>query len=65
MSGAATRLTVETVDRSRNRGKPLAVSLQQAMQAVRKEGAASVLEAHPSYWGPFVIVGDGMQSLAR
>jgi CHAT domain-containing protein len=65
MSGAATRLTVETVDRSRNRGKPLAVSLQQAMQAVRKEGVASVLEAHPSYWGPFVIVGDGMQSLAR
>ena len=65
MSGAATRLTVETVDRSRNRGKPLAVSLQQAMQTVREEGAASALEAHPSYWGPFVIVGDGMQSLAR
>jgi len=65
MSGAATRLSVETVDRSRNQGESLAVSLQQAMQLVRKEGAASALEAHPSYWGPFVIVGDGMQSLAR
>ena len=65
MSGAATRLTVETIDRSRNQGESLAVSLQQAMQTVRKEGAVSALEAHPSYWGPFVIVGDGMQSLAR
>jgi CHAT domain-containing protein len=38
---------------------PLARSLQQAMQALRKEGAANAIESHPSYWGPFVIVGDG------
>jgi hypothetical protein len=29
------------------------------MQRARKDGAASAVEAHPSYWGPFVIVGDG------
>lgn len=37
----------------------LSKSLQVAMQAARKAGAASPIEAHPSFWGPFVIVGDG------
>ena len=59
MSGAAVQLSVGTMERSTARGQPLDRSLQQAMQAVRKDGAANPLEAHPSYWGPFVIVGDG------
>lgn len=59
MSGAAVQLSVGTMERSAKRGQPLDLSLQQAMQAVRKDGAANPLESHPSYWGPFVIVGDG------
>lgn len=59
MSGAAVQLSVGTMERAVQRGQPLARSLQQAMQAARKDGAANPMEAHPSYWGPFVIVGDG------
>ena len=59
MSGAAVQLSVGTIERWRGRTLPLATSLQQAMQAARKDGAASAVESHPSYWGPFVIVGDG------
>ncbi len=59
MSGAAVELTVGTMQRTLDHGLPLARSLQQAMQAARAAGAASPIEAHPSYWGPFVIVGDG------
>jgi CHAT domain-containing protein len=59
MSGAAVQLSVGTIERWRGRDLPLATSLQQAMQAVRKDGASSAVESHPSYWGPFVIVGDG------
>ena len=64
MSGAAVQLSVGTVERALNRkelefSRPtLARSLQLAMQAVRK-GAGNALEAHPAYWGPFVIAGDG------
>jgi CHAT domain-containing protein len=59
MSGAAVQLSVGTLDRAQKQGLPLARSLQQAMQALRKSGAASPIESHPSFWGPFVIVGDG------
>ncbi len=59
MSGAAVQLSVGTLDRATKQRLPLARSLQQAMQALRKDGAASAIESHPSYWGPFVIVGDG------
>jgi len=64
MSGAAVQLSVGTVERALNRkelefSRPtLARSLQLAMQALRK-GAGNALEAHPAYWGPFVIAGDG------
>jgi CHAT domain-containing protein len=63
MSGAAVQLSVGTAERARLEGLPLARSLQLTMQAVRKAGASSAIESHPSYWGPFVIVGDGGQSL--
>lgn len=59
MSGAAVQLSVGTVRRAHADRQSLARSLQLAMQAARKEGAANAIEAHPSYWGPFVIVGDG------
>ncbi len=58
MSGAAVQLTVGTVERSRTPETSLSRSLQLAMQAARTAGAASAIEAHPSFWGPFVIVGD-------
>ena len=59
MSGAAVQLSVGTIERWRAGDLPLATSLQQAMQGARKDGASSAVESHPSYWGPFVIVGDG------
>jgi CHAT domain-containing protein len=65
MSGAAVYLSVSTVEGASAQGKTLATSLQHAMQAARRDGAASELEAHPSYWGPFVIVGDGRRTLAQ
>lgn len=58
MSGAAVQLSVGTVERALSGKETLARSLQLAMQALRK-GAANALEAHPAYWGPFVIAGDG------
>ena len=59
MSGAAVQLSVGTLRRTQRQDMPLARSLQQAMQELRKAGAASPIESHPSFWGPFVIVGDG------
>ena len=59
MSGAAVQLTVSTLGESRKQGATLSRSLQLAMQDTRRSGAASAIESHPSYWGPFVIVGDG------
>ena len=59
MSGAAVQLTTKTMGHATHGGEPLSRSLQQAMRAVRKAGATSAIEAHPSYWGPFVVVGDG------
>jgi len=58
MSGAAVQLSVGTVERALNGKETLARSLQLAMQALRK-AAVNALEAHPAYWGPFVITGDG------
>lgn len=65
MSGAAVQLSVATIDASRKQNQPLALSLQRAMQTARRDGAASPIESHPSYWGPFVVVGDGNRALAR
>lgn len=65
MSGAAVQLSVATIESSRKQQQPLAMGLQQAMQAARRHGAASAIESHPSYWGPFVVVGDGARTLAR
>jgi CHAT domain-containing protein len=59
MSGAAVELSVGTFERASRDGEPLSRSLREAMQSVRKAGAASPIESHPSYWGPFVVVGDG------
>ena len=37
----------------------LRTPVAQACTGVRKAGASSAIEEHPSYWGPFVTVGDG------
>ena len=59
ISAAAVQLSVGTVTSKQGTHVSLGRSLQLAMQAARKEGASSEIESHPSYWGPFVIVGDG------
>jgi CHAT domain-containing protein len=59
ISSAAVQLSVETLAGGKNRDLAWGKSLQQAMQATRKAGAASAIESHPSFWGPFVLVGDG------
>lgn len=59
MSGAAVQLTVDTVSGGTRDSLAWSRSLQRAMQSARRAGASSPIESHPSYWGPFVIVGDG------
>jgi CHAT domain-containing protein len=59
MSGAAVQLTVDTVSRGSKDSLAWSRSLQRAMQSARRAGVSSPIESHPSYWGPFVIVGDG------
>lgn len=61
-SGAATRLSVGTVEGWLG-GAPLAGSLRNAMQRLRAD-AESDLEAHPFFWGPFVLADDGASALA-
>jgi hypothetical protein len=61
-SGAATRLSVGTVEGWLG-GAALAASLRRAMQELRAD-AASDLEAHPFFWGPFVLADDGASALA-
>jgi CHAT domain-containing protein len=58
VSGAAVQLTVATVQDHASGEQTLARSLQRAMQQVRRN-ATTDFEAHPAYWGPFVIAGDG------
>ena len=58
VSGAAVRLSVETTRGVLSGAQSLPRSLQAAVQALRQD-AATPIEAHPAYWGAFVIVGDG------
>jgi CHAT domain-containing protein len=56
-SSAATDLSVPTVRRWLD-GAPLADSLRDTVRQLR-ENAATDLEAHPFFWGPFVLADDG------
>jgi len=56
-SGASGELSVKTIEYWQA-GNTLAVGLQKSMQDMRSE-ATSDLEAHPFYWGPFVVANDG------
>jgi len=56
-SGAASELSVETVENWKA-GASLAGSLQQSIQSLRRN-ATSDIEAHPFFWGPFVLANDG------
>jgi CHAT domain-containing protein len=62
-SEAATRLTSRTfaiLDDRQKAGRPLgrAEALRLAMQEL-VDGAKGSLRAHPAYWAPFVVVGEG------
>lgn len=56
-SGAASELSVQTVQ-DWKKGASLRDSLQASIQRLRT-GASSDLEAHPFFWGPFVLANDG------
>ena len=62
-SGAASELSVGTVSEWQS-GKPLAMSLQNSVQAMRRS-ASSDIEAHPFFWGPFVLANDGGSTAIR
>lgn len=64
MFGAASTLTTGMLQRSRAEGTPLDLALQQATTGLRAQ-AHTALEAHPAYWGPFVLVGSGRGTLRR
>ena len=56
-SGAASELSVQTVQNWKG-GESLRGSLQSSIQTLRAN-ATSDLEAHPFFWGPFVLANDG------
>lgn len=60
--GAAGDLTAGMIRESRADGVPIDVSLQRSIEQLRA-GARTALEAHPAYWGPFVLVGSGRSTL--
>ena len=60
-SGAASELSVATV-RQWLAGKPLAKSLQGSIQRIRNQAGRDI-EAHPFFWGPFVLADDGASGL--
>jgi hypothetical protein len=64
-SGAASALTTATVRAARAGGAGLASGLRAAMRALRNQPAPAcdALHAHPYYWAPFVLVGDGARGL--
>lgn len=59
-SGAASDLSVDTVSRWQS-GVSLPLSLQESIQKMRRN-ATTDIEAHPFYWGPFVLANDGGQT---
>jgi len=60
LSSAAGEISEGVVSRART-GMPLAESLRVTMGEIRTAGDA--IRAHPSYWAPFVFVGDGAVGL--
>lgn len=62
-SGASGELSVGTIEQWQA-GDSLAGGLQKTVQRMRA-GATSDLEAHPFFWGPFVIANDGGETAGR
>lgn len=60
--GAASDLTAGMIGGTRTDGVAIDVSLQRSIAEVRAS-AQTALEAHPAYWGPFVLVGSGRSTL--
>jgi CHAT domain-containing protein len=55
------RITVRTIELERS-GRPRAEAFQQAMREIRQDASrdsAAGSWAHPFYWAPFVLIGDG------
>jgi CHAT domain-containing protein len=55
------RITVRTIELERS-GRPRAEAFQQAMREIREDASRDSAEgswAHPFYWAPFVLIGDG------
>jgi CHAT domain-containing protein len=61
-SNASADLSVGLLERTRA-GAPLAESLRATMLALREEGRGDDIRAHPFFWAPFVLVGDGAAAL--
>jgi CHAT domain-containing protein len=57
-SEAAADLTAALFD-PRNKDLTPAAALQRAMRSVRDSRGANDYRAHPAFWAPFVLVGDG------
>jgi CHAT domain-containing protein len=62
-TGAAADLTVGLAEALKQDHLSLAAGLQQAVIKLRQRGGENDLQAHPFYWGPFVVVGDGAAKL--
>lgn len=60
--GAASDLTAGMIGATKAEGVALDVSLQRSIAQLRAT-AQTALEAHPAYWGPFVLVGSGRSTL--
>ena len=61
VSDAAVRLTTDTFDRLRGDPEmPRAEALRASMMAILDDPEAPPHHAHPAYWAPFMIVGDGL-----
>lgn len=57
---SARRLTTRMFEhRQRGQGTDLATALQSAMQSLAQEATGDYAYAHPLFWAPFVVVGDG------
>ncbi len=60
--GAASELTAGVIRYTTTDGRAVDASLQKSIQGLRAN-AHTALEAHPAYWGPFVLIGSGRSTL--
>ena len=62
-SDAAVDLTTRTFDNlASSPDMPRAEAVRQAMLSILDDPSADARMQHPAYWGPFMVVGDGLGS---